>query len=162
MRKLAISLAFAFLLAALAPVASQAQKHGGHGGASHGYSGGHGYSGRHGHYYGGHGYSGYRGWHGYSGRRDHGWYGGVYLGTPWVYPYPYWYAYPYWRYPYYYPAAPYSSYPSPLQDPSSVYIQREAPPPAQTYWYYCASAKAYYPTVQRCAEAWIKVPPRPE
>jgi hypothetical protein len=29
----------------------------------------------------------------------------------------------------------------------------------QGYWYYCESAKEYYPTVQQCPEDWIKVPP---
>jgi len=45
-----------------------------------------------------------------------------------------------------------------------MYVQQEPAPavaPPQTYWYYCASAKAYYPTVQKCPEAWIKVPPAP-
>jgi len=70
--------------------------------------------------------------------------------------YPYSYAYPYWYY-----AAPSYPYPAPLQDPSSVYIERQPAPaaPTQTYWYYCPSAKAYYPTVRKCPEAWIKVPP---
>lgn len=27
-------------------------------------------------------------------------------------------------------------------------------------WYYCSSAKDYYPMVQTCPEAWVKVPPR--
>jgi hypothetical protein len=47
----------------------------------------------------------------------------------------------------------------------SLYVQQPlASPekPAQAYWYYCASAKAYYPTVQKCPEAWIKVPPPPQ
>ena len=29
------------------------------------------------------------------------------------------------------------------------------------YWYFCPSANDYYPTVQTCPEAWVKVPPRP-
>jgi hypothetical protein len=28
-------------------------------------------------------------------------------------------------------------------------------------WYYCPSARAYYPTVKTCATAWIKAPPLP-
>jgi hypothetical protein len=32
--------------------------------------------------------------------------------------------------------------------------------PAQAYWYYCPSARAYYPTVSTCPEPWVKVPPR--
>jgi len=32
--------------------------------------------------------------------------------------------------------------------------------PAQAYWYYCPSVRAYYPTVPTCPEPWVKVPPR--
>ncbi len=38
--------------------------------------------------------------------------------------------------------------------------QQPAQQPAQAYWYYCASASAYYPTVPACPEPWVKVPPR--
>ena len=47
-----------------------------------------------------------------------------------------------------------------VQQPQ-IYIQH--PPALQaaaTYWYYCPSAKKYYPEVQSCAEPWIPVPPR--
>jgi hypothetical protein len=77
-----------------------------------------------------------------------------------------WTPYPYW----YYAPPPYAVYAPPpvvVQEPP-VYIQQEtAPPPAPPaaaepqYWYYCESAKGYYPTVPSCAEAWVKVPPRP-
>ncbi|MFI5394696.1 MAG: hypothetical protein ACHQ9S_04115, partial [Candidatus Binatia bacterium] len=81
------------------------------------------------------------------------------IGSPWwwdgLYPYPYWgYPQPYYAYP-----------PVVVQEPPSVYIQQEPAPsaaPPQAYWYYCASAKAYYPKVQKCPEAWIKVPPPPQ
>jgi len=67
--------------------------------------------------------------------------------------YPWWYHRPV----YYYPA------PVIVEEPP-VYVQRQpapAPPAtAESYWYYCASAQGYYPTVQSCPEAWIKVPPR--
>jgi len=56
-----------------------------------------------------------------------------------------------------------------------VYVQREdAPPPAAqdeqaapapevgSYWYYCASARQYYPKVGTCPEQWVKVPASPE
>ena len=36
----------------------------------------------------------------------------------------------------------------------------DAPP--QAYWYYCPSARSYYPTSPTCPEVWVKVPPRPE
>jgi len=69
-------------------------------------------------------------------------------------------AYPYW----YYPPPPYYVYSPPpvvIQEPS-VYVQPPPPAPPETYWYYCSSARAYYPTVQACPEAWIRVPPRPQ
>jgi len=118
-----------------------------------------------GHPGGGHGGA----WHGGGGWHGSGWYGGVFIGAPWWYPYPYSYSYPYpypyGYYPYPYAPAPYYAYPPPVVEGPSVYIERAPAPsaePAQTYWYYCASAKAYYPSVQTCREAWIKVPPRPQ
>ena len=50
-----------------------------------------------------------------------------------------------------------------------VYVERPpAAPPAPpapaastAYWYYCSSAKGYYPTVPSCPEEWVKVPERP-
>jgi len=45
-----------------------------------------------------------------------------------------------------------------------------APPPAQTapvdsnaqqWWYWCASARSYYPYVASCAEGWQRVTPQP-
>lgn len=77
---------------------------------------------------------------------------GVYMGpywSPWFYPPPY-----------YYPpqviVVP--------QAPPPVYIeQREAPAaPEPASWYYCHPAKAYYPYVKECPEAWQKVLPQPE
>ena len=85
----------------------------------------------------------------------------------WGSPHPGWY-YPHAYYPYaYYP--PVYVYPPPaviVQQPP-VYVQQQPPPapvpaPPPAYWYYCASARGYYPTVQTCGEPWIKVPPRPE
>lgn len=81
---------------------------------------------------------------------------------------PFWWPYPYW----YYPPPPYYVYSPPpviVQEPP-VYIQQPPPPPPapelpptpQAYWYYCPSARGYYPSVPTCAEAWIRVPPRPE
>jgi len=31
-------------------------------------------------------------------------------------------------------------------------------PPPSSYWYYCPSYGAYYPTVPSCPEAWVPVP----
>lgn len=48
-----------------------------------------------------------------------------------------------------------------------VYVERdEAPaPPASSqgtqWWYWCASASAYYPYVSTCSEGWQRVPPQP-
>jgi len=67
----------------------------------------------------------------------------------------YWWGppYPYWAYP-----PPYYVYTPPpvVVESPTVYI---APPPV-AYWYYCESARAYYPTAPSCPEPWIKVPER--
>jgi hypothetical protein len=88
-----------------------------------------------------------------------GWgYGGGYgWGPGWYYPPPYYYGAGYYGYPYSYGP------PVVVQQQPQQYIQQE---PAQTslpagYWYYCASARGYYPSVPTCPEAWIQVPPAP-
>ena len=65
-----------------------------------------------------------------------------------------------WGYPYWYPP-PYYPPPVIVEEPP-VYIQQDpAPPPAPpAYWYYCLSAQGYYPSVEKCPEAWVKVPAR--
>jgi hypothetical protein len=85
------------------------------------------------------------------------WRGGVFIGVG-----PYWgYPYPYWGYPppYYYPPPPVV-----IEQPP-VYVEQQPAPapsaPPTAYWYYCASAKGYYPTVPSCPEEWVKVPERP-
>lgn len=85
---------------------------------------------------------------------------------------PHWWGPPaYWWYgpPAYYVYTP----PAVIVREPPVYIQQApapppppppppppAPPAAQAYWYYCPSARAYYPSVQTCPEEWVKVPPR--
>jgi hypothetical protein len=83
--------------------------------------------------------------------------------------------YPYWYYPrpYYYGPYVYTPPTVIVQEPP-VYVQQqptpeatappaaEAAPPEPGYWYYCASAREYYPRAATCPEAWIKVPPRQE
>ncbi len=101
-------------------------------------------------------------WRGHGHGHGHG-HGGVrsrvFIGTGfWLGP-PYWWYYPYPSY----------VYPAPvvIQQEPPVYVQQPppeefpAPPaaPAESFWYYCQSAKGYYPSVQQCPEAWIKVPP---
>ena len=56
------------------------------------------------------------------------------------------------------PAYVYSPPPVIVQEPQ-MYVQQPPPVPATSF--YCASARAYYPSVPTCAEAWIKVPPPP-
>ena len=72
---------------------------------------------------------------------------------------------------YYYPPTYY--YPPAIYFPPSppVYIEQPAPyavppqsqtqPQSQTYWYYCASSRAYYPHVQNCSSGWQRVAPQP-
>jgi|GEM_PF-769479 len=81
--------------------------------------------------------------HHYDGYRGSHWNGWWIVGTPWL------------LYP------PYYSYPPP------VVVQQEAPitlpnlPPAPQSWYYCDSAKAYYPYAQSCPEGWRSIPATP-
>jgi hypothetical protein len=52
----------------------------------------------------------------------------------------------------------------PSQPPVYIERQDEAMPQseAQQYWYFCKSAKGYYPYVKECPEGWQKVLPQPE
>ena len=65
---------------------------------------------------------------------------------------------------YFYPAPVYP-YPNPYEPPVAVVVPQApaaAPPPPQPQnWYYCESAKAYYPYVPSCAEGWRAVPATP-
>jgi len=71
------------------------------------------------------------------------------LTAPFAYPYaPYPAAY---RYPY-----PYSS-PYAYAAPAAVYATASAPAPS--YWYYCESARTYYPYISTCPEGWMPVVP---
>lgn len=78
---------------------------------------------------------------------------GVYIGGPiWG---PVWYPPPF----YYPPQVVVVPPPQP-----QVYIEQAPPaePSAPAYWYYCKSAKGYYPYIKECPEAWQKVLPQPE
>jgi len=96
---------------------------------------------------GGHGHGGHG--HGF----HHGGHGRVFIGVGpafWWDPfYPYWYSPPYY----------YGYEPSFVEPP--VYVQAPQTP-EQGYWHYCMSAQAYYPSVQMCAEGWVKVAPKSE
>ena len=94
-------------------------------------AGGHGGAGHDGHGdHGGHGFHGRHGFHTHA----------VIVGGP-----AFWWG-PWWDYP-----PPYA-YPPPMIVAPPVYEP-------ESYWYYCPSAKAYYPTAPTCPEVWIKVPP---
>jgi hypothetical protein len=85
---------------------------------------------------------------------------GVWVGGPVYYPYPY--APPPVPY-YYYPPPPVMVAPS----APTTYVEQGQPAadgaPAQQpgTWYYCESAKAYYPYVKQCASGWREVPASP-
>ena len=58
-------------------------------------------------------------------------------------------------------------YPAPVvvQQSPPVYTERQdaAPAPeAQSYWYYCAATRGYYPYVKECPGGWQKVAPAPQ
>lgn len=81
---------------------------------------------------------------------------GVYVGPGWGWG-PGWYPPPY-----YYP--PQVVVVPPSQPPVYIERQDEAMPhsEAQQYWYFCKSAKGYYPYIKECPEGWQKVLPQPE
>jgi hypothetical protein len=58
---------------------------------------------------------------------------------------------------YFYPE-PIYPYPDPYIPPGVVVAGPPAPP-APAYWYYCPSAKSYYPYVPACPEGWTPVVP---
>lgn len=71
--------------------------------------------------------------------------------------------------PFYYPRY-YPPYYAPLvieRPVPQVYIERQPSvvvplaADAGNYWYYCSSAKGYYPYVSECPGGWQKVLPRP-
>ncbi len=133
-----------------------AQSHGGgagHGGAGHGGAGQRGGGGSHGHGHGG------GDWHG----GGLGWWGlGLGLGLGWDAAV---FANPYLDYPYegyYYPYGQ----PGVLVEPSALAPEGPAAvAPANSSsapnWYYCDSAKGYYPYVTQCPEPWRTVPAVP-
>jgi hypothetical protein len=129
-----IAALLALSLAASAPVQAGGRYGGGH------YHGGHG-----GHYYG---HSSVH-WGFYFG----GW---PYYGS-WYYPsYPYYYPY---GYPYYGGAVVVPSGPTTYVERGDQQAATERP--AQSWWYYCAESKTYYPYVKQCPGGWQKVEPQP-
>lgn len=135
---LAVVCAAALVLAVMAEEAAAAGRSGGHGsGGSHaGHSGSH-HSGSHSHHNHGH----------HSHSRV---FVGVGVGAPLFWG-PAYYGPAYYAPGYYYPP------------PAPVYIEQNPAPIEQgsQYWYYCQSARAYYPYVNGCPEGWQRVLPQP-
>ena len=102
------------------------------------------------------------------GGRDGAWHGGghggshvrVAIGFPLFWGPGYWPGYyPYYDpYSYYYPADPIYVQPDP-----PMYIQQDQPAypqiPSQQFSYYCPDPAGYYPTIQNCTQAWLRVIP---
>lgn len=103
---------------------------------------------------------------------------GIYLGAPIGFSFGY-SPFPYYRAPYYGPSfyAPAPVYYSPVQQPAQIiYSERRVEQPINSqpssintaknvqdsWWYYCAASKAYYPYVSKCSEGWLRVAPQPE
>jgi hypothetical protein len=94
--------------------------------------------------------------------------GALYYGSPyyrWNRPYGGWYAPPSL---YYMPPPVFYSPPAVITVPSQppVYIEQARPAPAppqaaQSFWYYCADSRAYYPYVAECPSGWQPVPAQP-
>jgi hypothetical protein len=57
-----------------------------------------------------------------------------------------------------YAPAPTAMYPPAPVDARPAYAA--SPPPAPSYWYYCPSARGYYPYVSQCPGGWLTVVPR--
>ena len=74
---------------------------------------------------------------------------GPYWGPYWG---PAYYPYPYYAYPPVVVAAP----PAP-----TTYVERSDQPLQSGYWYYCETARGYYPYVKECPGGWKAVPPAP-
>ena len=70
----------------------------------------------------------------------------------------------YYPAPYYYYPPPYYAAPVVVQSPPQVYVERDAAPApeAQSYWYYCAATRGYYPYVKECPGGWQRVAPAPQ
>ncbi len=106
-----------------------------------------------GHYGGGHGgYSHYRGGYGWWGLGLGLGLGVAYLANPYLYaPYP----------GYYYPYGQPTVIVDPGVAPQANVAAAPSAAPAAANWYYCDSARAYYPYVAQCAEPWRMVPAVP-
>jgi hypothetical protein len=95
------------------------------------------------------------GWH----RGGAGWWGvGLGLGLGWEAGY---FGSPYYPYAdFYYPYVPSTGIVESVPQPTAP-VEQPSSPPATSNWYYCESAKAYYPYVRQCPEPWKIVPAVP-
>lgn len=94
------------------------------------------------------------------------WHGSIFLGF--AAPYPYYWGPGYWGPGYYYGPPAYYVPPivaAPAAPP--VYVERDdatpesAPAPSKpVWWYWCPTAKGYYPYVKECPGGWQRVPPQ--
>ncbi|MDE1941869.1 MAG: hypothetical protein KGI47_01830 [Betaproteobacteria bacterium] len=121
--------------------------------------------------YAGHGWNGWNRGGGYWGNRpwyrgDWGWGGwgwGAGLGIGWAMTDPWFYdPYP-WGVGYGYYAAPPATVvvnQTPVSPQGTTYVG-PAGPAAPQNWFYCQSAKGYYPYVTQCPEPWRAVPATP-
>ena len=67
---------------------------------------------------------------------------------------------PHWG-PWWYHPAPYY-YPAPVVVPAqpTTYIEQGSSE-TSGWWYYCETARGYYPYVKECPSGWQRVPPAP-
>jgi hypothetical protein len=82
--------------------------------------------------------------HGHRHYHHRGYYGSSFYFYPSYYAYPRYYAPPVYYAP-----------------PPAVYVEQPALPAVAGDWYYCGSARGYYPEVPACPEGWQRVAPRP-
>lgn len=105
--------------------------------------------------HGGEGHGGGAGWWGFGLGLGLGW-EAAHIITPYYYP-----AYPVYYYGppvYYYPASPPAVV---ISSPGGGAATAPPSAPSVPNWYYCDSAKGYYPYVRQCPEAWRTVPATP-
>ena len=87
----------------------------------------------------------------------------VTVGVGFGFGYPYWGG-PFWS-PWYYPP-PYYHYPAPayyVPAQPITYIEQSSTQAAEQggWWYYCDTARGYYPYVKECPSGWQRVSPTP-
>jgi hypothetical protein len=86
----------------------------------------------------------------------------VTVGVGFGFGYPYWGPWGPWG-PWYYPPPYYYPAPVVIRSEPVNYIEQGVSQPADqgSWWYYCDTAKGYYPYVKECPSGWQRVPPAP-